>query len=50
MGLTADLLEAGRLLRLALLALGNLVFLLLDAALERLTLLWRQKFRKRFFH
>lgn len=32
-----------------LLVLANVTFLLLDRALERLTLLWRRRFRRRFF-
>ena len=50
MGLTADLLEGTALLNFGLLLTGNAVFLLLDKALERLTFLWRRKFRKHFFH
>ena len=38
-----------RLLNAAALLLGGLVFLLMDAALERMTLLWRQKLRRRLF-
>lgn len=49
LGLTADLAGASRRLELALLVLGNLVFLLLDRALARLTALWRQKLRRRVF-
>ena len=50
MGLTADLLEETFLLNAALLTMGNIVFLLLDLALARLTVLWQRKFRKYFFH
>lgn len=49
MGLTADLAEASRLLNIALLVMGNAVFLLLDLALARLTGLWRRRLRKQFF-
>lgn len=49
MGLTADLLEGTKLMNYALLALGNAAFLLLDLVLERMTLLWRVKWRKYFF-
>ena len=49
LGMTADLLGASTLFNLALLALGDVTFLLLDLALERLTALWRGKLRKRFF-
>lgn len=49
LGLTADLMDASRLLNIALLVMGNLVFLLLDLVLARLTVLWRQKLRRRFF-
>ena len=45
MGLTADLLEATRLLNAALLVLGNAVFLMLDLVLVRLRLLWRYRMR-----
>ena len=49
LGLTADLMDAAPLFNLALLVLGNVTFLLLDQALERLSALWRRKLRKRFF-
>lgn len=49
LGLTADLAGASWRLELALLVLGNLVFLLLDRALDRLTALWRGRLRRRFF-
>lgn len=49
LGLTADLAEASRLMNAALLVMGNLVFLLLDPVLVRLTNLWRQRLRRRFF-
>lgn len=49
MGLTADLLEAARWMNFLLLVLGNITFLIMDLALERLTVLWRRKLRKRFF-
>lgn len=49
LGLTADLADASRLLSMALLVMGNLVFLLLDPVLARLTNLWRRKLRRRFF-
>jgi len=48
-GMTADLLEATLLFNAALLLLGILTFLITDLALERLTCLWHQRFRKRFF-
>ena len=50
MGLTADLSGASRLANAALLVLGGVTFLILDRALERLSLLWRNKLRRRFFH
>ena len=50
LGLTADLLNATALFNLLLLVMGNIVFLLLDKALERLTHLWHHKLRRRFFH
>ena len=40
---------AAPLFNLVLLVLGNVTFLLLDLALERLSALWRRKLRKRFF-
>ena len=43
------LMEASRLMNAALLVMGNLVFLLLDLVLARLTNLWRRKLRRRFF-
>ena len=46
LGLTADLTEASRWMNLALLVMGNAVFLLLDLALARLTTLWRLRLRK----
>lgn len=49
LGMTADLLESTPAFNLLLLVLGNVVFLLLDAALARLTGLWHRKLRKRFF-
>ena len=50
LGLAGDLAGASRMFSLALLVLGNLTFLLLDQALGRLSVLWRRKLRKRFFH
>ena len=50
MGLTADLLEGTRLMNGLLLVLGSITFLALDRVLERLTVLWYRKLRKRFFH
>lgn len=49
LGMTADLMGSTPLFNLFLLVLGVLTFLLTDLALERLTFLWRKKFRKRFF-
>ena len=49
LGLTADLDGAGRPFKAALLVLANVSFLALDAALERMTLLWRRRLRRRFF-
>ena len=49
LGLTADLQEAALPFNLLLLVLGNLVFLLMDTALARLTALWHHKLRRRFF-
>lgn len=49
MGLTADLTGTSLLMNAVLLAMGNLVFLLLDLVLGRLTDLWCRKLRKRFF-
>jgi len=48
LGMTADLLSSTPLLNLVLLALGNLVFLLTDRALERITVLWHKRLRKKF--
>lgn len=49
LGMTADLAGAAPLFNLLLLVLGVCTFLLTDLALERLTFLWRKKFRNRFF-
>ena len=49
LGMTADLMGSTLLFNLLLLVLGILTFLLTDLALERLTFLWRKRFRKRFF-
>lgn len=49
MGLTSDLLEATKVMNALLLILGNVVFLLLDLVLARMTLVWCRKLRKRFF-
>ena len=49
LGMTADLANAAPLLNLFLLILGIFTFLMTDLALERATLLWHKKFRKRFF-
>ena len=49
MGLTADLLDSTRLMNALLLILGNLVFFLTDLVLQRMTLVWTVKLRKRFF-
>ncbi len=49
MGLTADLLEAAWYFNAALLAMGNVVFLLTDATLTRLTALWHWKLKKRLY-
>lgn len=46
MGLTADLLESVWYFNAALLAAGNLVFLLTDATLARLTNIWHWKLKK----
>lgn len=46
MGLTADLLAAAWYFNAALLAMGNAVFLLTDAALARLTGVWHWKLKK----
>lgn len=50
LGLDADLKGAALPLDLALLVMGNLVFLMLDLVLQRMTRLWHQKLRGRFFH
>ena len=49
MGLTADLLDASRWMNLLLLLIANITFLVMDRALERLTVLWHRKLRKQFF-
>lgn len=49
LGMTADLQEATKAFNLLLLVLGVVTFLTIDVALEHLTFLWHNKFRKRFF-
>ena len=46
MGLTADLLEAAWIFNAALLVMGNVVFLLVDRTLARLTVIWHWKLKK----
>ena len=49
LGMTADLIGATPLFHRTLLVLGNVTFVMMDLAFRRLTFLWRQKLRKRFF-
>lgn len=49
LGMTTDLLDATPLFNLMLLVLGNLVLLVTDLALGRMTFLWRYQLRKRLF-
>ena len=49
LGFSSDLLEATKVMNLTLLVLGNITFLLVDLVLERMTILWRIKWRKYFF-
>ena len=49
LGMTSDLLAATPLFNLLLLAMGNLVFLLLDRALARLSFLWKNRLRNKLF-
>lgn len=49
MGLTADLLDAVWYVNAALLAAGNVVFLLTDATLARLTGVWHWKLKKHLY-
>lgn len=49
MGLTADLLENTRLLNLLLFLSGNVVFLLTDSTLARLTALWHWRLKKHLY-
>lgn len=49
MGLTADLLESVWYLNVLLLAGGNVVFLLTDATLARLTRVWHWKLKKHLY-
>ncbi len=49
LGMTADLMQAAPLFNLLLLMLGICTFLVMDLALGRLTFLWNNKLRKRFF-
>lgn len=50
LGMTSDLLAAAPLFNLLLLVMGNLVFLLMDRALARLSFLWKNRLRKKLFH
>ena len=50
MGLTADLLAAAWYWNAALLAAGNVLFLLTDATLARLTNTWHWKLKKHLYH
>ena len=49
LGMTADLQASARGFNILLLVLGVITFLTMDVALEYLTVLWHEKFRKRFF-
>jgi hypothetical protein len=49
LGMTADLQEAAKAFNILLAVLGVVTFLTMDVALEHLTILWHEKFRKRFF-
>lgn len=49
LGLTADLQAAAKGLNILLAVLGVVTFLTMDVALESLTHLWHNKFRRRFF-
>ena len=50
LGLPVESAEISRLLNGLLLLMGNGIFLLLDLCLARMSALWRQKLRRRFFH
>lgn len=49
MGLTADLLEAAWYFNALLLIMGNVVFLLTDATLARLTNVWHRRLKKHLY-
>ena len=49
LGMTADLQASAKGFNILLLVLGVITFLTMDVALEYLSVLWREKFRKRFF-
>ena len=49
MGLTAELLESAWYFNAALLAAGNVVFLLTDSTLARLTNIWHSKLKKHLY-
>ncbi len=49
MGLTEDLLESTWMLNALLLAMGNVIFLLTDCTLARLTQVWHWKLKKHFY-
>ena len=49
LGMTADLQEAAKAFNILLLVLGVVTFITMDVALEYLTILWHEKFRKKLF-
>lgn len=49
LGMAADLLGAAKAFNILLVVLGVITFLTMDVMLEHLTLLWHNRFRKRFF-
>lgn len=48
LGMTSAMADSTRWINILTLLLANIVFLLLDKVLDRMTLLWQHKFRKRF--
>ena len=49
LGMTADLQESAKAFNILLLVMGVITFITMDVALEYLTILWREKFRKKLF-
>ena len=49
LGMTADLIGSAKAFNILLTVMGIITFLTMDVMLEQLTILWHNRFRKRFF-